>query len=111
MTTKKIDGNTFVFVNESKGNRAGFYHRTRLYMNDNLIADRKAQYYNRTWESYAFQSVMKWAVSDVIESRKNELISDYKSERGLKRLSKDIKEQIVNDDDLIGVYSRLTDEL
>jgi hypothetical protein len=41
MKTKIIDGNTFEFANESKGNRGGFYHRTKLYMNNNFLVEKK----------------------------------------------------------------------
>lgn len=111
MKTLTIDDNTFVFVNESKGNRAGFYHRTQLYMNNYLLVEKKCQYYNRTWERYTFQSVMKSAVWILIDSRGKDLIDNYKKDNDLKRLSKEKKSEIINSDETISMYRRLTDEL
>jgi len=111
MKTKIIDGNTFEFANESKGNRGGFYHRTKLYMNNNFLVEKKCQYINRTWESYAFQSVMKSAVWILIDSRGKNLIDNYKKDNNLKRLSAEKKSEIINSDETISMYRRLTDEL
>lgn len=51
-----------VYGCESGGNRSGFFHRVQI-MNKwgDVITDKRVQYYNRTWESYTFQSAMRQA--------------------------------------------------
>ena len=84
---KKINGNEYVFINSFRGNRSGFVHETELYKNDYNIGWNKVQYYNRTWESYTYQSVMKGLVSALMESHLDEYKNAWKEEHGIKRLT------------------------
>jgi hypothetical protein len=43
---------------ESKKTRNGFKHVASIYYNGTKIKSKTAQYLNRTWESYEFQSVL-----------------------------------------------------
>ena len=56
------------FINTAKSTRNGFYHKTELYIDSEFILECKCNYINRTWESYPYQSVMKDALYNAIES-------------------------------------------
>ena len=57
-------------------------------VNTNQQFKYKAQYYNRTWESYRYQSVMKCVVYDAIEYVTKKLTDKFKAENDIKRLTK-----------------------
>ena len=52
----------FTVVCESEKTRYGFRHLAKLLENGNQVNKTKACYYNRTWESYEFQSVVHWLI-------------------------------------------------
>lgn len=100
-TRKNINGNEYLFINHFRGNRSGFVHETELYRNDRLIGECKAQYYNRTWECYTYQSVMKSVVSRLLEECREAFQTAWKNEHGIKRLTADkrktMMEELEND--------------
>ena len=86
--------NGFKFVNNSRGNRSGFVHETTLFNNNGVeIGNYKIQYYNRTWECYQYQTVMKNCIYDIIEKRKNNFIRLSKEKYNIRRLTKEKREQ------------------
>ena len=88
--------NGFQFVNNWRGNRSGFVHETTLFDNyGRQLATNKCQYYNRTWECYEYQSVMRGCIYDLIETKKQQFITRCKEEKGIKRLVKAEKEIIL----------------
>ena len=87
-TTKIINGNEYTFINNSRGNRSGFVHETKLYKNNALIGQNKVQYYNRTWECYTYQSVMKGVVYTLINAEYEAFKNEYKERHNIKRLTK-----------------------
>lgn len=48
---------------ESKSNRRGFQHIATLKIDDLKALTTRRQYYNRTWESYEYKSVLKQLVN------------------------------------------------
>lgn len=103
MEMKKFE-NGYEFVNNSKGNRVGFVHETTLFKNGYEIANAKIQYYNRTWECYTYQSVMKKCISNLLEDKKERFINNYKYNNNIKRLTQNKKEQVLKDfEELEGV--------
>ncbi len=65
---KEINGVKFTFVCEFWKTRNCWGHKVALYKNDNvLIETAKVRYYNRTWESYKYQSVIKSVIFNAIE--------------------------------------------
>ena len=44
------------FEDVSKSTRSGFYHKSSLYINGRLVSEARVSYYNRTWESYEFET-------------------------------------------------------
>ena len=85
------------FNNTAKSTRNGFYHKTKLYIDSEFILECKLSYLNRTWESYPYQSVMKQALYNAIESE----ILREKNLKGIKRLTKQLRETIVKESTLI----------
>ena len=85
------------FINTVKNTRNGFYHKTELYIDSEFILECKCNYLNRTWESYPYQSVMKDALYNAIESE----ILRKKKLKGIKRLTKQLRETIVKESTLI----------
>ncbi len=79
------------FKNEYKSSRSGFSHRSLLLDdNGNVIGEAKCNYLNRTWESYPFQTSMRQAVYNAIESE----IKNQKYQMGIKRLTKEKRTEI-----------------
>lgn len=69
--SKEINGVKFTFVCESLETRNSWVHEVTLYKNDTFLVGRaKIRYYNRTWESYQYQSAIKNVIIDVLETIK-----------------------------------------
>lgn len=95
MEIRKLS-NGWQFVNNWRGNRSGFVHETTLFNeNGNELGSCKHQYYNRTWECYQYQSVMKSCICNLIEKKQKEFIEECKNAKGIKRLVKAEKEIIL----------------
>ena len=106
MELKKItvDGNEYEFVNSSRSTRSGFAHDTKLFKNNVLIAENTAHYINRTWECYRYQTVMRGCISDFIMKMNECLISAYKKENNIKRLTAEKRAELNKQfEDLVGI--------
>ncbi len=79
-------------INEYKSTRSGFTHVSKLYRNNALVCKAKCFYLNRTWESYPFQSSMKKVLKVAIEKE----IAEQKRFQGIKRLTKEKRQEIIN---------------
>lgn len=89
-----INNNEYLFTNEFASNRMGFRHITRLFKNDYEIGKYSCQYYNRTWESYDYQSVMRGCINDIIDKALKLFISEYKEKNNVTRLTKEKRELV-----------------
>ena len=88
--------NGWQFVNNWRSNRSGFVHETTLFNDSGYkVGEYKCQYYNRTWECYEYQTVMKNCIYNLIEEKQKEFISRCKEAKGIKRLVKAEKEIIL----------------
>ena len=87
ITKKSVNGNEYEFVNNFRGNYSGFVHESTLFRNGRMIGQNKIQYYNRTWECYTYQSVMKGLVHELLESCKEAHKNAWKADHGIKRLT------------------------
>jgi len=94
---KIINGNEYIFINVFRGNRSGFVHESELMRNNWIIGKNKVQYYNRTWERYTYQTVMKGLVSMLMESVMEDFKTEWKESHGIKRLTKQKKETMMED--------------
>ena len=83
----KANGTEYEFINESRWTRSGFAHDTRLFKNGCFVAEHSCYYYNRTWECYRFQTVMRCAVNELIEQKKENLKRIFKENNGYKKLT------------------------
>lgn len=91
---ENVNVNGYEFINEYKKTKNGFCHKTILRdRNRNIIANYKVNYYNRTWERYTFQTVMMGCISSLIENKFDDFLRLAKEKYGIKRLSKEKKEQ------------------
>lgn len=66
--------NEIVCVCESKSNRSGFKHEVKVLYKGRLVYQDKIQYYNRTWESFQYESILRRAESFIT----NNIKSDHK---------------------------------
>lgn len=95
--TKVINNNEYEFVNSSRGNRSGFVHETQLFKNDEPIGEYKQQYYNRTWESYQYQTVMKAVVRILLDDEFEKFKNLWKRQHNVKRLTESKKVEMMQD--------------
>ena len=64
---REINGVKFTFVCESWNTRNSWGHEVTLYRNDYAkIGLAKIRYYNRTWESYQYQTAIKSVIYNAI---------------------------------------------
>ena len=57
-------------------NRMGFVHQAAYLRNNNVIKRASIQYYNRTWERFAYQSVLNKLADKVPTLSQNEIFND-----------------------------------
>lgn len=86
-----INGHHFEFVCEWRSTRSGFAHDCTLFEDGSEIATYTCNYYNRTWECYAYQTVMKSAVNSLRTREKNIALNYWKRTKNIKRLTKERK--------------------
>lgn len=54
----------------------------------------KIRYYNRTWECYQYQSVIKSVLDDYISYLIDDYINDYKAQNNITRLKKSQRDEL-----------------
>lgn len=68
-------------------------HKTYLFDNfGNEIATNKVTYYNRTWESYEYQTCLLGMIRDFIDVKRDEYLTRYKEAHNIARLTSAKKE-------------------
>ena len=82
-----IDGKEVEFVNVYRNTRSGFAHDTTMFINGRQYEQATCTYYNRTWECYAYQTVMQKAVRQMVDSRKEYLKDKFKRENNYSKLT------------------------
>ena len=55
----------------------------------------KITYYNRTWECYQYQSVIKSVLNDYIDYLIKDYINDYKTQNSITRLKSQQREELI----------------
>ena len=94
---KEINGNEYTFINSFRGNRSGFVHETELQRNGFVLGGAKIQYYNRTWECYTYQSVMKKIVNELVGICEKAFETAWRNDHNVKRLTKAKKDEMWED--------------
>lgn len=93
--SKSVNGANFSFVCEGWSNSRAWGHLVVLLDGSGREISRcKIRYYNRTWESWRFQSACRGAVYNLIREARQEAIQEYKYMTGAKRLTEDKKKAI-----------------
>ena len=93
--TIKVNGKDYNFFCTARSNRSGFVHECELQNADGyVLATSKAQYYNRTWESYRFESVMGACVYELIKERTADLVDNFKADKGYKNLTEKRRDEL-----------------
>ena len=94
---KEINGVKFTLVCESWKTRNSWGHKVALYKNDYLlIGTAKVRYYNRTWERYQFQGVIKSVIFDAIERIKAAAKVAFKALHDYKVMTKNARPNLPN---------------
>lgn len=72
----------FDFVCDSRSNRSWFVHEGKLYFWDSLcpVAEAKIQYYNRTWEAFTYQTLMKRLFFDFLDGMNWDFLEENKDD-------------------------------
>lgn len=91
---KQIGNAEFEFIINSRDNRSGFVHECELFLNGSRIAQEKAQYYNRTWEAYRFQSVMLGCVRDALSAAEAHIKRQEMERRGWQKMTQKRREEV-----------------
>lgn len=86
---KEVNGVKFTLVCESWSTRTSWGHKVTLYKNDSFTVGRvNVRYFNRTWESYLYQSAIKSVIYDAIEAAKAAAMVAFKALHHYKILTK-----------------------
>jgi hypothetical protein len=84
--TINVNGKDYVFICRSAKNRSGFTHDCEMQIGGQSFTHH-TQYYNRTWERYTFQSVMKGALYNYKEHIVKCIKENFLEENGYNRMS------------------------
>ncbi len=84
----KINGKKYTFVCDSWSNSRNWGHECKLMINGGYeLASERVTYYNRTWEAYQYQSIMRNVVYNQLERLELELKDNYKRNNNIKRMT------------------------
>ena len=100
MEIRKIkckSGNEYNIVNETWETSNSWGHKSTLIAPWGEVESRKVRYYNRTWESYTYQTCMSGLLDTILENNLKSYIAQIKEVRGITRLLKGTREEIEND--------------
>ena len=100
MEIKKIickSGREYNIVNEYWETSRAWGHKSTLVAPWGEVESRKVRYYNRTWESYTYQTCMSSLLDTILENNLKSYIAQIKEVRGITRLLKGTREEIEND--------------
>ena len=92
---KKIGNNNWQLVNESWSTSRAWGHKTNILKNGIEYAEHKCRYYNRTWESYTYETCMLCAIDDIEETEKRRFIENYKYKNDIDRFKKGQKDLVI----------------
>ena len=77
--------------------RDGFNHFGKLFINDELVAESKCHYINRTWEVYCGQSARESACLIWMQSYKESVRRAIKERLGIKRSTPKVKQLLIEE--------------
>lgn len=97
MEIKKIickSGREYSIVNETWETSRAWGHKSTLVAQWGEVESRKVRYYNRTWESYKYQSCMHGLLDSILENDFKNYITREKENNGIARLTKQKKAEL-----------------
>lgn len=102
-----INGKEFTFVNKSSSNKNEFSHSSEMFENSGKCTTGRAQWGNRSWENYPFQTSMKNAVKLAITRREQDIIEKFKADYRKTRITAIEKSSRFEKDEVISLYNQL----
>jgi hypothetical protein len=98
----------FKIVAQSYETRNSWGHKAYLVNDNNYTMNTyKITYYNRTWECYQYQSVIKSVLYDYMTQLINDYINDYKDTNNIKRLNHNLKQQLTDQAKMTPLFEKL----
>ena len=77
-----INGKEVQFVNSWRKTRNGFAHDSTMFIDGCRHSEATCTYWNRTWESYPYQTVMHRVASNEYQHRADQLRHQFMAEKG-----------------------------
>lgn len=98
----------FKIVAYSYDTRSSWGHKAELIENnDYTLNTYKIRYYNRTWECYQYQSVIKSVLYDYMTQLIDDYINDYKDTNNIKRLKPQQREDLTRQAKMQPLFEKL----
>ena len=97
MEIKKIiwkNGREYNIVNETWETSRAWGHKSTLVAPWGEVESHKVRYYNRTWESYTYQTCMGGLLNSILENDLKDYITQYKEKNDIARLTSPQKDMI-----------------
>lgn len=108
---RTINNNNYTFICETWETSRAWGHKVTLFRNDSEYTTQKITYYNRTWESYRYQTCIFKCIEAIIDEEFTYLIDTYKENTNRQRLSQKEKDEIKNNSFIIRELKDLKDSL
>lgn len=105
----QIGDTIYEFVCEEWETSQAWGHKATLLKNGEELNSRKVRYYNRTWESYRFQSVMCGCVRDLQEKERANALETFKFQNGYSRMTPKRMEEFEKYIEMGSTYGLLKD--
>ena len=106
---KTINGANYSLVNETWENYNSWGHKTTIFRNSREYLTHKVRYYNRTWESYTYETCMLGAVQSIIDEEMEFYIQNYKNNNNINKFKKGQKEEVINQFKETNIYKELSE--
>ena len=97
MEIKKIickSGREYNIINEYWETSRAWGHKSTLVAPWGEVESHKVRYYNRTWESYTYQTCMSGLINTILENNLKSYITQYKEKNDITRLTSLQKDMI-----------------
>lgn len=112
--TYEIDGHEFVFKCQyyevSGSNQASLWgHDVELRMDGNTISSYVIPYYNRTWETFPYQTAMLNALGKYRDAVKNQLFNKAREDNNTRALKQNVKDDILQNNEWYQMIQKLYD--
>lgn len=100
METYKVkakNGNIITMKNEVWETKNAWGHKTNVYINGFIYNIYKCEYFNRTWEEYAFKCCMFGAINNLINDIINNVVNSYKEVNNISAFKRGQKQKVISD--------------